>query len=70
VEGSASPVPRLSVQAKHADGRTFRSIHPTPFIGQNTGRAFGFRLSDGEYAISVPSIPAGYSLQSVTIIRL
>jgi hypothetical protein len=66
VEDSKDPVPRLAVEAKDEQGRVTPSIHPVPYQGTNTGQAFGFRLEPGEFRISVPALPAGYRIKSMT----
>ncbi|HEX4998333.1 MAG TPA: hypothetical protein VFY29_08910 [Terriglobia bacterium] len=60
------PVPSITAEARSTDGRVLPSAKPSAYEGVNTGQFFIFRMSNGEYRISVTSIPSGYKLKSVT----
>jgi hypothetical protein len=66
VESSDAPAPGVSAEARSADGRIINATTPAAYEGTNTGQFFVFRLRNGEYTISLRSIPAGYQLKSLS----
>jgi hypothetical protein len=65
VEGGGRNSP-LAVDAKSAAGTTISSTTPQAYQGTNTGQFFLLKLEDGEYAMSVRNVPAGYRVKSMT----
>jgi hypothetical protein len=66
IEGSDAPPPTLAAEAKGIDGRLISATKPPAYDGTNSGQFFLFRLRNGEYTISLRSIPAGYRLKSLS----
>jgi len=62
VENLAAP--DVVLQARNAEGVVSSYISGT--VQPNMGRSFKLRLKEGEYAISVSSVPAGFQVQSVS----
>jgi hypothetical protein len=62
VENGAAP--DIVLQAQNASGVVSSYVPPT--VQSNMGRSFRLRLREGEYTISVPNVPTGFQLRSVS----
>jgi hypothetical protein len=58
--------PELALEARSATGAAVLSRVGSPSGGADPARTFRLRLTDGEYRISIPNVPAGYRVQSAT----
>jgi hypothetical protein len=56
----------IRVEAKSTTDQTIASATPSAYQGTNAGQFFLLKLEDGEYAVSVRNLPAGYSVKSMT----